>query len=320
MPTKKESDELKKVWETGEADTAALEEQLRTNLAASSQDEDTAAVATETEVKDNETGTKPEAAVTAQPEAEQSSGTPTGTESDPPNSETQNTNDASTTTDTESPLEKRLKLLELQNERIQAEAEKWRYLAGRRAGAAGFEKNRQGADEAPADLKDIVDSVSGRGGDATAASTYKGDDRIEAALEDASIRAFGDAVITFTSEHPDLPDMLDIVNPIVDRKRADYVEELSSGNPRTIRKATQMLLREAYLEAKEARQKAEVEAATKRQADYVAGVQAKKTQAGISPTNAPAATQARAGSKSLDNASVDELVAQYEANQKAGRA
>jgi len=189
-------------------------------------------------------------------------------------------------TETVDPLEARLELMEreaklqeLRDERRDLEIEKWKNLARTRASEIGNlrkTKPKPGSDE----LDELVDAVAETEGEKPPAADDSwrrmvNEELIEKARWD-ELRKFHDE--NRTADKDDVAQMI----PWIEAHKMDYAEELNSNSPKVVRRAYNMLLREAYIAVREEKYVGELNGLKERRTKHEADLKEKKQGAFVS--------------------------------------
>ena len=140
-------------------------------------------------------------------------------------------------------MERELKLSNARNDTLRVQMENRDKLARQRASDLGNLKKAPANRAADLELDTLETSELP---EATRLDEWKQGVNVELAQ-----RAMQDELVAFAGENEDADDYLDKMIPYVESHRADYLVELSSGNPKAVRRATNLLLREAFVAAKE---------------------------------------------------------------------
>lgn len=185
-------------------------------------------------------------------------------------------------------LEKELKLRDLRMERLEFENQKWKTRAQRRAGELDYIKNQGGrANEAG----EATDSVLDNFFDETEPQTLRRQESSESsnplsrrlsALEAEAVEAAKErAVARFSADFADFEQDSEFTT-VIKELGAEYADDLSSGNPKLVEKATNTLLRDARLEVLTRREETALQAARKKQATVAQRVRQQKLDGEIS--------------------------------------
>lgn len=206
-------------------------------------------------------------------------------------------------------LEKELALGKLETEGLKAKHDKWRDLAQRREGELNYIRKR-GQAKAPDDH--IFE-------DETNVPHVVDDPRISYLTEELKNRAFQDELVAFASKHKDIDEYEGKMAELIKEGVSDYQAELNSGDIRQVRKATQLLLKESYIAAKEHKLRMEVEEAKTKKLQRAEEIKKKKLS-GASSGSTASTTQGKKtpSTKTVDDLSDDELHAMIMQRFKAG--
>jgi len=140
-------------------------------------------------------------------------------------------------------MERELKLKDLKLDRMQVQLENREKLARQRASDLGnIKKGTRQTDPEEDRRTSLIEDQD----EAPVEDSWKHGVNVELAQ-----RAMQDEMIAFAGENEEADNYLDKMIPYVEEHRADYFAELSSGNPKAVRRATNLLLREAFIAAKE---------------------------------------------------------------------
>jgi len=202
-------------------------------------------------------------------------------------------------------MERELKLRDLRAEKLQVQLENRDRLARQRASDIG---NLKKAPARAADRED--DELTSLLSDTNTDRASKDEDgwRQGVTVELAQ-RAMQDEMVAFAGENEDADEYLDKMIPYVEQHRQDYFAELSSGNPKAVRRATNLLLREAFVAAKEAKYSEELDTLRTTRQKQLEDLRERKQGASASGGSASEAGGAGrpAAKKSLKDLSDDEL-------------
>jgi hypothetical protein len=176
-------------------------------------------------------------------------------------------------------MEREAKLQELRDERRDLEIEKWKNLARTRASEIGNlrkTKPKPGSDE----LDELVDAVAETEGEKPPAADDSwrrmvNEELIEKARWD-ELRKFHDE--NRTADKDDVAQMI----PWIEAHKMDYAEELNSNSPKVVRRAYNMLLREAYIAVREEKYVGELNGLKERRTKHEADLKEKKQGAFVS--------------------------------------
>jgi hypothetical protein len=122
-------------------------------------------------------------------------------------------------------------------------------------------------------------------------------------------QAMKDEMLSFASENEDADEYLDRMVVYVEKHREDYYSELSSGNPKAVRRATNLLMHEALVAAKEEAFGAELTAFKANRQKQADELKEKKQGASASGGSSGTASneKSNAAKKSVKDLSDDDL-------------
>ena len=196
-------------------------------------------------------------------------------------------------------MERELKLKDLKLDRMQVQLENREKLARQRASDIGNLK--QGARQADPTENERRTSLI----DDVRLENPQGDDEwkqgVNQTLTEQAITA---EMMAFAGENEDADNYLDFMIPYVEAHKQDYQIELSSGNPKAAARATNLLMREAYVAAKEA--KYDTELTTLRETRQKQLDELKEKKQGASASGGSAG-EAASGGKSAANKTLKDL-------------
>jgi hypothetical protein len=221
--------------------------------------------------------------------------------------------DLKTTAISNTELLNEMRQIKAEFERQRLETEKWRFVASREAGKRGFEKDtKQKKSDFSSDLSDLAGEVTDKTG-----KTETDEDREWRTEQRGNIVL--QEVGHLTEEVADFPEIAEAVQHFIAQKRPAYADALDNGSPSTIRKATQMLYKEAVLDARAYLQQEKQTIEQTRRQDTATKVMAKK-QASAPPKSSPsnAGVKKASTTKGGNEPTHDELIAEYKRRRDAG--